>query len=83
MLRYYFIRKYSKKSQVALEFLTNYGWVFIVIAVVFVALNYFGVFDPFRILPNRCVAEQGINCLDSKIGLTGLGYGNIRIVLKN
>ena len=36
---------YNKKGQAAMEFLTTYGWAFLVIIVAVAGLGYFGVFD--------------------------------------
>jgi len=44
----------GKKGQAALEFLTTYGWAFLVILVMIGALAYFGVLDPSRFTPQRC-----------------------------
>ncbi len=51
-----------KKGQAALEFLTTYGWAFVVILVMIGALAYFGVLDPSRFLPNRCQFPSGLKC---------------------
>ena len=37
-----------RKAQAALEFLTTYGWAFIVILIMIGALAYFGVLNPSR-----------------------------------
>ncbi|MBI2659218.1 hypothetical protein HYX05_03935 [Candidatus Woesearchaeota archaeon] len=42
------------KSQAALEFLTTYGWAFLVILIMIGTLAYFGILNPSKILPNRC-----------------------------
>ena len=51
-----------KRGQAALEFLTTYGWAFVVILVMIGALAYFGVLDPSRFLPNRCQFPSGLKC---------------------
>ena len=43
-----------KRGQAALEFLSTYGFAFLIILVMIGALAYFGVLDPTRFLPNRC-----------------------------
>lgn len=43
----------KKKAQSALEFLTTYGWAFLVILIMIGALAYFGVLDPNRFLPEE------------------------------
>lgn len=53
-----------KKSQVALEFLTTYGWAFLVVLVMIGALAYFGVLDPSNFLPEKCIFGAGIGCIE-------------------
>jgi hypothetical protein len=50
-----------KKSQSALEFLTTYGWAFLVILIMIGALAYFGILNPSRYLPDRATATSGFN----------------------
>jgi hypothetical protein len=59
-----------RKAQAALEFLTTYGWAFIVILVMIGALAYFGVLNPSKVTPNRCIVEAGFDCNDYKITTT-------------
>jgi len=57
---------YKKKGQSALEFLTTYGWAFLVILIMIGALSYFGVLNPSRFLPDKCIFGSGIGgCSDS------------------
>jgi hypothetical protein len=56
--------KKTKKGQAALEFLTTYGWAFLIVLVMIGALAYFGVLDPSRLLPDKCVFGAGIGCQD-------------------
>ena len=51
-----------RKSQAALEFLTTYGWAFLLILVMIGGLNYFGVLDPSNLTPQSCVASDGWIC---------------------
>ena len=53
---------YSKKSQAALEFLTTYGWAFLVILIMMSALAYFGFLSPSKLLPDRCNFGSEIRC---------------------
>jgi hypothetical protein len=58
--------KTQNKGQAALEFLTTYGWAFLVILVMIGALSYFGVLDPSKFLPDKCIFGSGIGaCVDS------------------
>jgi len=61
-----------RKGQAALEFLTTYGWAFIVILVMIGALAYFGVLSPSKVTPSRCIIESGFSCEDFKITTTGI-----------
>ncbi|MBN2052695.1 hypothetical protein JW756_04280 [Candidatus Woesearchaeota archaeon] len=53
-----------RKAQAALEFMTTYGWAFLVVLVMIGALAYFGVLNPNKILPSKCIVEAGFNCRD-------------------
>lgn len=59
-----------KKSQAALEFLTTYGWAFLVILIMIGTLAYFGILSPGKILPNRCSIGAEFQCLDYQISAT-------------
>ena len=59
--------KKSIKAQAALEFLTTYGWAFLVILIMIGALAYFGILSPSRILPNRCNIGSEFQCIDYQI----------------
>ena len=48
------MKRNGKKSQAALEFLTTYGWAFLIILIMIGALSYFGILSPSKLLPNRC-----------------------------
>ncbi|MBN1275643.1 hypothetical protein JXA12_05125 [Candidatus Woesearchaeota archaeon] len=52
----------NRRGQAALEFLTTYGWAFLVILVMIGALAYFGVLNPERFLPDRCQFQTGWTC---------------------
>ncbi|MDP6648176.1 MAG: hypothetical protein QGH34_02180 [Candidatus Woesearchaeota archaeon] len=51
-----------KRGQAALEFLTTYGWAFLVILIMMSALAYFGVLNPTKLLPERCNFGAEISC---------------------
>jgi len=59
-----------KKSQAALEFLTTYGWAFLVILIMIGTLAYFGILNPGKILPNRCTFGSEFQCVDYQISAT-------------
>lgn len=54
----------NTKAQAALEFLSTYGWALMVVMVMIAALAYFGVLNPTRVLPERCIFGNGLNCGD-------------------
>ena len=70
---------FNKKAQSALEFLTTYGWAFLVILIMIGALSYFGVLDPSRFLPDKCVMTTGISCQES-MGATAAPQVNARLI---
>lgn len=57
----------KNKAQAALEFLTTYGWAFLVILIMIGTLAYFGILSPGKILPNRCNFGAEFQCLDYQI----------------
>ena len=57
----------NRKSQAALEFLTTYGWAFLVILIMIGALAYFGILSPSKVLPSRCNFGPEFQCIDYKI----------------
>jgi hypothetical protein len=56
-----------KKGQAALEFLTTYGWAFLVILLMIGALAYFGVLNPKNFLPSRCTFGPELSCIEARI----------------
>jgi hypothetical protein len=68
-----------RKSQSALEFLTTYGWAFLVILIMIGALAYFGVLNPQRFLPDRCNTSPGFVCEEYQLEDDGTGV----IILRN
>lgn len=57
----------ARRGQAALEFLTTYGWAFLVILVMIGALAYFGVINPNKFLPDRCQLQTEFACKDYQI----------------
>ena len=70
----------NKKSQSALEFLTTYGWAFLIILIMIGALAYFGILSPNRLLPNRCNFGAEFGCSDYQASATG---SQVKLRLKN
>ena len=69
-----------KKAQAALEFLTTYGWAFLVILVMISALAYFGILKPSKLLPDRCSFGTEFECQDYMLDATG---DTFKLRLKN
>ena len=72
-----------RKSQAALEFLTTYGWAFLVILIMIGALAYFGVLNPSNLLPPRCMFSPEIQCLEHQIRSSVGGSGNLSFRVRN
>lgn len=53
---------FNKKGQAAMEFLTTYGWAFLIIIVAVAGLSYFGVFSFGRYLPSACSLDGRLEC---------------------
>ena len=71
---------FKKKGQAALEFLTTYGWAFLIILVMIGALAYFGVLDPSNFAAERCVAKTPLTCDGQNYIATN---ESIRVSLRN
>lgn len=56
-----------RRGQAALEFLTTYGWAFLVILVMIGALAYFGILSPDRFLPERCNVGPEFSCDEYRV----------------
>ena len=69
----------SIKAQAALEFLTTYGWAFLVIFIMIGTLAYFGILNPSKVLPNRCNFGSEFQCLDYQISAGTANTFKIRI----
>ncbi|MGE0792892.1 MAG: hypothetical protein AB7V77_01785 [Candidatus Woesearchaeota archaeon] len=52
----------NKKGQAAMEFLTTYGWAFLIIIVAVAGLSYFGVFSFGKYLPTKCSFDTKLEC---------------------
>ncbi|PIN81042.1 hypothetical protein COV13_02520 [Candidatus Woesearchaeota archaeon CG10_big_fil_rev_8_21_14_0_10_32_9] len=55
----------NKRGQGALEFLTTYGWAFLIVLVMIGALSSFGVFGNAGV--DKCISGQGFTCDGSMI----------------
>jgi parallel beta-helix repeat protein len=57
----------NKKAQVAVEFLTTYGWVIVGVIILIAVLLYYGLFDPLRFVSRQCNFEPGLPCTAYKL----------------
>ncbi|HJO01810.1 MAG TPA: hypothetical protein QF458_02715 [Candidatus Woesearchaeota archaeon] len=73
----------KKRSQAALEFLTTYAWAFLVILIMVSALAYFGILNPFKLLPDRCNFGSEIGCDKNKMIFKDSDIGTLQMVLIN
>lgn len=73
-----------RKAQAALEFLTTYAWVFLVIIVMIAAVAYLGVLRPGQLLPERCDFGHNFECTGYEItyGTTGTN-GQVKFQIRN
>jgi len=62
----------DRKAQAAMEFLMTYGWAILVVLIVIGALAYFGVLDPSKLLPEKCVFPTGLHCDDYFVTTTAI-----------
>ncbi|MEM4260224.1 MAG: hypothetical protein QXG00_03235 [Candidatus Woesearchaeota archaeon] len=53
-----------KRGQVAIEFLTTYGWAVILILVMIGAIAYFGFFKPTNFVSDSCSTGSDLGCSD-------------------
>jgi len=61
------MRTFSAKGQAAMEFLMTYGWAILVVLAAIAALAYFGVLSPQKFLPEKCILEAGLACVNHKV----------------
>jgi hypothetical protein len=68
------------KAQAAMEFLSTYGWAILVVLGAIGVLINFGVLDPAKLLPEKCVGEAGFECLDNAVIKND---GSVEFITKN
>ena len=72
----------KRRGQAALEFLTTYGWAFMIILVMIGALAYFGVLNPRNLIPDSCSVQAGFSCGDYMLDGT-VGSEEVNLILIN
>ncbi len=73
----------NQKGQAALEFLTTYGWAFLVILVMIGALAGFGILTPSNFLPNRCNFASELPCDEHKLTSINADELQVQAVIVN
>jgi hypothetical protein len=74
----------TKRGQAALEFLSTYGFAFLIILVMVGALTYFGVLKPSNLLPSRCLLSTEFECDDYRlVRLTGTNHVRLDMQFSN
>jgi len=56
----------ARRAQAAMEFMMQYGWLFLIVAAGISAMAYFGVFSPKDMVVSSCSFGAGIGCKDYK-----------------
>lgn len=72
----------KKLGQAALEFLSTYGFAFLIILVMIGALSYFGVLSPGNLLPDRCTISPQFSCEEAVVFFNG-GNGTLALNLQS
>ena len=67
-----------KQAQSATEFLTMYAWAIFIVLAGGIAMYNYGLLEPEKVLPTKCILPAGIICLDSKATSSG-----ITVVIRN
>ncbi|MBW2983084.1 hypothetical protein KY327_02165, partial [Candidatus Woesearchaeota archaeon] len=67
----------------ALEFLTTYGWAFLIILVMIGAFAYFDILNPQRLFPGKCQFQVGMTCDQYKIANPAGDNPYVQFELKN
>ena len=73
----------SRRAQASLEFLTTYGWAFLVILIMMSALAYFGVLNPSKLLPDRCNFGAEIGCNKNTMIVRNVAVDTLTMRLAN
>ena len=78
-------KKPDSGGQAAVEFLTTYGWVVLMILVAIGALSYYGILNPSKYLPQRCVVSPGFTCVDFQLKMynSAESFSEVTYLLKN
>lgn len=67
--------KYNNKGQASIEFLTTYGWAFVVLLTMIGSLNYLGFMNTSSFIPDRCIVGGPFVCEEFVVGSDGFLVG--------
>jgi hypothetical protein len=75
----------KSRGQAALEFLSTYGFAFLIILVMIGALTYFGILSPGKFISGSCLVGPEFKCRDRYIGTVSGTPNNmeVKIALQN
>ena len=59
------------RAQVALEFITTYGWAILIVTIMIGALAYYGVVNPKNLIQENCISSPSFNCVDHVLYTNG------------
>ncbi|MBU1202010.1 MAG: hypothetical protein KJ583_06010 [Nanoarchaeota archaeon] len=77
------IKSSNTKGQASFEFLATYGWVFMVILIMFGALTYFDVLNPEKYIREDCIFGTNIMCEDWSIKKVTQNTFDMNLKLRN
>jgi len=72
-----------KKGQAAMEFIMTYGWAILAVLAAIGALAYFGVLNPGKYAPDKCLFKTGLSCSDFQLVQTGTNNLDPSFILQN
>jgi hypothetical protein len=71
----------QRRGQAALEFLSTYGFAFLIILVMIGALTYFGILSPGKFIPGSCLISPEFKCKDRQISYAAGSTNNMEVRL--
>ncbi len=75
--------KKLKIGQVSLEFLTTYGWAFLVAIIVLAAFGYFGVLSPGKFTGKKCMLGRQLKCDAFMLGIDATNKPVVKLRVVN
>jgi hypothetical protein len=70
-----------QRGQAAMEFMSTYGWMLLVVIGAILALAYNGVLTADKALVDTCIATTPFFCTEAKV--TDVASGNVQVNIKN